>query len=96
MQKLGHEHRTLDALVLDVEGGEWEILADFERKGLWPRLDQLVVDVQLDPLFCLAPSCQQLHGKFELAELSLSAAAANLGLAPGTCVNKHANSRIAC
>ncbi|XP_046381001.1 probable methyltransferase-like protein 24 [Haliotis rufescens] len=47
MEMLGHTHRHLDILKIDVETTEWSAVKDFVESGIFPKVRQLFVEWHL-------------------------------------------------
>lgn len=43
-KNLGHEGKIIDYLKMDIEGGEWDVLAEILKSGMMPKVRQLAVE----------------------------------------------------
>jgi len=75
VENLGHKHRVIDVLKLDIRDHEWEALEEFVRSEVMDQVKQLIVTLNFDKPLTLnalsqgAAMMEQLHTYYQLIRM---------------------------
>ncbi|XP_046560362.1 probable methyltransferase-like protein 24 [Haliotis rubra] len=74
MKELGHEHRVLDVLKIDVEGHEWAVVKNIMEDGIFKKIRQFYLEWHLFPDWPAKSSYVSLYQLYtKLTQLGLTA-----------------------